>query len=185
MLHPDNNQNLIHLNIANGHLMQYCGKDMPEVAHKAVEGVVTAIRTVNKTIKNQAIRYLYIYMKDGEEIYSIQVPLYKSAGPNIIRSLKNAIDTLGGIIGKSIKIETYSKARNEIAYTNANIYLNDQKLSWAPIPNGVEDKDAIDRMVADINVHLKGADGTAVETVEDMPSGDAPEEESHNPFDGL
>lgn len=149
----ENKPKTIHLNIKEGCLMQFMGNDQADVPHHAVEGVITSISVVTKVIKNRPYRYLYVYMTDGEENYAIQVPLLKSAGPNIIRSLKSAIDA-GSIDGKKIKIETYPKEKDGTIYTNATIYMDGQKLSWAPIAPDQDHADALEDMAEEIRLRL-------------------------------
>ena len=155
MLYNDENKKpVIHLNIAYGKLMQYMGKDKEEIPHNAVEGKLTGIKSVTKMIKNRPSRYLYVYMKDEEDVYSIQVPLFKSAGPNIVRSLKSALD--GGLLpGKKVKIQTYQKEREGTTYTNAVVYLDNEKLSWAPIAPDEDHEDALEKMCEEIRLFLE------------------------------
>ena len=139
MLYNDENKpKVIHLNIAYGKLMQYVGKDQPQIPHNSVEGVLTGIKTVTKMIKNRPYRYLYVYMKDGDENYSIQVPLFKSAGPNII---------------------LYQKETESDTFTNATVYLDGEKLSWASLPPDEDREDAIEHIAEEIRLFLEKEGG--------------------------
>lgn len=175
MLSDPINNKTIYLNIAYGLLNEYKGKGNPEVPHGSVEGIITSIKTVSKTINRGTTVYLYINMKDGDENYLVQVPMYKSAGPNIIRSLKNALDK-GILLGANVKIRPYQKEREGLKFTNATLYIGDQKLDWADIPSGVEINDAIYAMEQELERAFSG------EVVDDMPPGDG---EDHNPFAGF
>ena len=159
MLYNDENKpKVIHLNIAYGKLMQYVGKDQPQIPHNSVEGVLTGIKTVTKMIKNMPYRYLYVYMKDGDENYSIQVPLFKSAGPNIILSLKSALDNKA-LPGKKVKIYTYQKETESDTFTNATVYLDGEKLSWASLPPDEDREDAIEHIAEEIRLFLEKEGG--------------------------
>ena len=176
MRHELNEVRPIYLNIAYGHLMQYMGKNQEETPISAVDGMLVAIKVVNKIIKSKPVDYLYLTMVDGEETYIIQVPLHSSAGPNIIRSLKSGLDSTGSLIGKNVKIQPYKKDRGDIKYTNAIVYLNGEKLSWAEIPQDVDTREAVAAMVIEIQKHL-GCVGEAPAS-----SVSVPEEGGENPF---
>lgn len=173
MLGDIERKNVSYLNMAYGRLNLYMGKDKEEKPYGMVEGVLDKVESKLKTINGITAMYLYLYMHDGEENYAIQVPLYKSAGPNIIRSLMTAMSK-NTLKGGKVKIVPYPKEdkKNNRTYTNATVYLNGEKLTWADIPAGKDINEALDNGVMELSKYL------AANAEED----DLPLADGENPF---
>ena len=185
------NASVIHLEIKKGAIYRYNGKDQEPTRFNFVTGIITKLRYQLKEIKNAKIPFMYIDLYDPEsgEKYDVQTPIFKGAGPNILMSLKSAIDTMGGIKDKVVKISAYTKTKNDIDYTNAVVYLGDQKLSWAQLPANVKAADALKDIFDEINAHVVEETGAAADGV-DAPSADYEEPDSedipegtYNPFE--
>lgn len=159
MLGKKTDKQTIYLNVAYGHLMRYMGKGQNEEPYDSVKGVITAIKTVTKTIKNRPYRYLYVYMTDGEDNYAIQVPLLKSAGPNIVRSLKAALDQKHSLKGCEVEIQTYAKEKDDTTYTNAVVYVDGEKMPWTEISKNQDFQETIEDLATELRLHFQNADG--------------------------
>lgn len=144
--------------IKKGHIERYMGRDNEPKVYKKIGGVLTGIRAVDKDINGHKMRYLYFYLNDVEAgvTYAIQTTLYKGAGPNIVRSLAYALENNVDITGEELVIDVYSKERNGINYTNANLTIGGQRLEWVAIPQGTDINSAIEKMVEEIASAVKG-----------------------------
>lgn len=158
MLGKKSDQPTIYLNVAYGKLMRFMGKGQEEEPYDSVKGKITSIQTITKNIKNRSYRYLYVYMTDGQEKYAVQVPLLKSAGPNIIRSLKAALDKKGSLKGCEVEIQTYAKEKDDNTYTNATVYVDGEKMPWAEIAKNQDFQETIENLATELRVHFQTSD---------------------------
>lgn len=187
-------ENVIYLSVNKGSFWRYMGKDRQMESYNRVAGFVEKLSTEIRPIEDQNVKFLLLRMVDGDEIYNIQVPMYTSAGPDIIRHLAYAAEKKYDIVsGSMVAIEVYLREKEDRKYTNAALYWGETKLEWDALPNGMTREAGLDVLYDKIVkfLELLKSPGVNVGAPDDMP-GDIPpgvypgeDGTPENPFDGL
>ena len=88
-----------------------------------VEGQIENIYSKDRTFKGESVRYYYIDLRDGDELYSLGLPLYSGTLRSIVLCLAGD-DTLAK--GTPVRIEPYEKN----GYTKVVVYSDGVKRDW-------------------------------------------------------
>ena len=143
--------NVIYLNVVNGEIQRWMGKGNPVKTYNKVGGQIKKLTTENRSFDGKETKYFFIQMVDGDERYSVQIPMYGGAGPDVLRCLayaiKNGLDIVNGDV---VTIQAYSRVKDGKTYTNANVYYGSNKLEWLHLPNGVSREDGLDQLYEEI-----------------------------------
>lgn len=163
MLEERQKQDVIYLSIVNGSLERWMGEGEPQKSYSKVGGHVVSLFKNTKKIKDRErnaekdVMFLYVRMVDGDENISVQVPMYSSAGPDILRSLlfatRNGMDF---VTKDNVVIEVYQVTKDGgRKFTNAKLLVNDKKLDWVQLPNGYSKEAALDMFYNEIVDFIK------------------------------
>lgn len=168
----------VNFEIKNGRFYEYCGPGVPPEEYKKLGGILISIKPVNKNFDGRDVLYININLFDREDNsnYVIECPAYYGAGPNILRSLAQAVEDKKEINTSEIVIDVYSIRKQDKSYTNATVYLGEEKLKWASLPEGANREDLqahYDGLIQKVNDYLKKQNPV----VEDLP-----DDGSYNPF---
>ena len=150
-------KNMIYLSITNGEIQRWMGKDQPLKTYGKVGGFITGISSDVRTFDGEDVKFIFIRMKDDEENYSVQVPMFTSAGPDIIRCLSYAAKNRMDFVNEArITIEVYQKLKEGKSFTNASLYFGQAKLEWLHLPNGVTREQGLEQMLGEVKEYING-----------------------------
>jgi len=156
MLEEKNNS--IYLSIVNGEIQRWMGKGKPVKTYGKVGGHIVKVTTENKSFDGKETRFILLQMADGEERYSVQVPMYGGAGPDILRCLAYAIRNGMNIVnGDVVSIQAYSRVKDGKTFTNATVYYGNNKLEWLLLPNGMKREDGLNQLFDEIAAYVNNA----------------------------
>ena len=166
-------QDVIYLSINKGSLMRWMGENAPMKSYSKVGGNVIGLYSSVKHIDDSDVMFMYVRMTDGDEVMSVQCPLYSSAGPDIIRSLVYAVrNKMDFVTGGKITIEVFQKRKeNNKTFTNARVFFNDTKLDWVNVPNGVSREDGLKAFYNEVVEYIKSK--KKYDDDDDLPEGPA------------
>lgn len=171
----------IYLSVSNGVFSRYMGPNQEPKTYGRVAGFVTEIFSSVRKIKDDDVKFLVLRLRDGDENISVQVPMYGSAGPDILRNLAFAAEKGYDFVtdaGQKVFLEAFSRTKDGRTYNNVVIYWGQTKLEWAMLPNGMSRNDALDTLMEEIRDFVLTKVGESGGAPEDMPAfgvGDAPE----------
>ncbi len=175
---------VIYLRVAKGELQRWMGQGQPMKSYKRVGGFLEGVNTKKQTFKDGDVMFLYLRLRDGEEVYSVQVPLYGGAGPDVVRSLafavKNDIDFVNQ---KKLTIEVYQKKTENKTFTNASLSCDEQQLEWLHLPGGMSREAGVDSLYKDILEYVTKKGGNKNTSAETKQEEEAAGAYHDNPFD--
>lgn len=112
----------IYLTIAKGRIVR-TNEDGSKVFYTYVEGRLASIHSKERSFGKERVKYWYLDVQDGEELYSIGLPLYSGVLRSIILSLASEEELSSDT---PLRIETYESK----GYTKASVYSEGVKLDW-------------------------------------------------------
>lgn len=170
----------LYFEIKNGRIEEFLGRGVPPGLYKKIGGVLTGIRGVDKKFEGREddVRFVYLYLRDDAEdcVYVIQCAAYNGAGANIIRALAQAVRDGRDLKDEEIVIDVYSRKNDNRSFTNASVFMGEEKLPWAELPKGGDYPAIFEGMISEIAEFFKG--GAPGQEEDDMPPGDG----DYNPF---
>lgn len=167
MLGQNEQLSKIYLTIVRGHIERTL-EDGGKESFSFVEGNIEAITFKDRTFKGESVRYWYIDLRDGEELYSLGLPLYSGTLRSIVLSLASDGELKKG---SPVRIDAYEKG----GFTKVIVHSNGNKMDWikAELPPVEEVKvggrtikdeskrDAyIEAIIAELQERLRGAGGS-------------------------
>ena len=114
--------NRIYLSINRGRIVRTY-ENGSKVFYTFLEGQLSGLHSKERTFGKERVKYWYFDVQDGEELYSLGLPLYSG----VLRSIVLSLASDGELSSETpLRIETY-ESRN---YTKAVVYSNGVKLDW-------------------------------------------------------
>lgn len=111
----------IYLSIANGNIERQLPNGGKET-YSYVEGELLELYSKERTFGSEVVKYYYLDIRDGEELYSVGLPLYSGTFRSIILNLASDTELRKG---SPIRIEAYLNK-----YTKVKVYSNGVQLDW-------------------------------------------------------
>ena len=95
------------------------------VPYSSVDGTLESIHSRERTFGTggEPVKYWYIDLRDGKDLYSIGLPLYSGVLRSIILSIASA-----PYLSKETNIRIEPYLRN--GYTKVMVYADEEKLDW-------------------------------------------------------
>lgn len=112
----------IYLSIAKGKVERTLENGQKE-SYNYVEGRLEQIHSKERTFGSDTVKYWYLDLRDGEELYSIGCPVYSGVLRSIILSLASEQSLSPNTL---IRLETYEKN----GYTKVSVFADGVGLDW-------------------------------------------------------
>lgn len=154
----------VYLTIVRGHIERTFENGEKE-EYSFVEGNIERVHYKDRTFKGESVRYWYVDLRDGEELYSVGLPLYSGTLRSLVLCLADDKELQRGT---PVRIEPYEKE----GFTKVVVYTNGVKRDWATkelppvesvqvgskIVKDESKRDAfIEQLLKDIQERLQGA----------------------------
>lgn len=111
----------IYLSIAKGNVERQLPNGEKEL-YSYVEGGLVQLLSKERTFGGEVVKYYYLDIRDGEELYSLGFPLHSGTLRSIILNLASDTELRKGT---PIRIEPYFNK-----YTKVKVYSNGVQLDW-------------------------------------------------------